>query len=348
MRPELHFAEYVSPGHPDRLADAVAEACVTHALEIDPDALVGVEVAVSTDKVFVTGRIAAGPDGPGAAEEFLPPLAARAYRAAGYGGRWAPDPERLIVTHDLCCDPLTPDEREVRRASDDQAVCVGYACGDESMEFLPPAHWLAHRLGAALHEWRLAHAADVLGPDFKLLPVLEELPTLGARPRYAWRRLVLSVQHVPGLSYEAQHRLLDPVLAGLLAELDGVLPGVGDFTPAHLHLNGAGAFSVGGPFGDNGLSGKKLVVDGFGPSVPIGGGAFFGKDPHKIDRRGARLAREHAIALVRQGASEARVTLVWLPGEAEPSIVDVRTSADGAGLHSARSGAEGPGGLGRP
>jgi S-adenosylmethionine synthetase len=321
-----HCAEYVSPGHPDRLADAIAEACVQHALAIDDDALVGVEVAVSTDKVFVTGRMAAGPDGPGEAEELLPRIVRDAYAAAGYGGVWSPDPERLLVTHDLCCDPLSDDERAIRPVSDDQAICVGHACGDERTDFRPPAHWLAQRLGARIDTWRREHAADRFGPDFKLLPVIEELvdggvgPSAapGAEPRFVWRRLILSVQHVEGLGYEEQHRLLLPVVAAACVECDAVLPGVGEFDAGQLVLNGAGGFAIGGPHGDNGLSGKKLVVDGSGPGVPIGGGAFFGKDPHKADRRGALLARELAVAEVRAGAREAIVTLVFAPGDLEP------------------------------
>jgi len=300
---------------------------VQHALTIDPDALVGVEVATSTDKVFVTGRIAAGPDGPGDPREYLPRIARDAYRAAGYGGRWNPDPERLVVIHDLCSEPLTAEEREIRAWSDDQAICIGYACGDERTNFLPPAHWLALRLTERLSEWRLQHAAERFGPDFKLLPVLEERATPGGGRRFSWRRLILSMQHVPGLTYEAQHGLLLPVIAACCSELSGALPGIEDFASAQWHLNGAGGFSVGGTYGDNGLSGKKLVVDGYGPGVPIGGGAFFGKDPHKADRRGATLARELAIAEVRAGAREARVTLIFAPGLREPEVLVDRVSA---------------------
>jgi S-adenosylmethionine synthetase len=332
MRPRVHCAEYVSPGHPDRLADAVAEACVQHALAIDPDALVGVEVAVCTDKVFVTGHIAAGAEGPGEAAEFLPRLAREAYRAAGYGGRWTPAPEQLVVTHDVCCEPLAPELREARAYSNDQAICVGHACGSADTDFLPPAHWLALRLGERLCAWRFAHAADRLGPDFKLLPVIEERPVPGGGRRFAWRRLVMSIQHVQGLSFEEQHRLVVPVIEHACRELDGAVPGVGRFEAGHLHLNGAGDFARGGPHGDNGLSGKKLVVDGAGPGVPIGGGAFFGKDPRKADRHGVVRARELAISEVKAGAREATVTLVFSPGDVEPEVFVERGGTDDAWL----------------
>ncbi|MBM3977974.1 MAG: methionine adenosyltransferase [Planctomycetes bacterium] len=332
MSGRVHLAEWVSAGHPDRLADAIAERCVEHALAHDPDALVGIEVAVHRKTVFVDGRIAAGANGPGAPEDFLPELCRGAYRAAGFGGRWSPAPEDLVVLHDLCVGPLVPDERSIRPFSDDQNVVVGYACGDERTEYLPAAHWLARKLGERVSAWRTREAADRFGPDFKLLPVLEEHRLPGGGTRWNWRRLVLSIQHAPGLSYREQYGALGPLVEKTLSEFEAVLPGAGtSFTSAALHLNGAGDFSCGGPEGDNGLSGKKLVVDHYGPSVPIGGGAIFGKDPHKVDRRGAKRAREKAIELVKGGAREARVTLAWAPGETEPFVAEAETR-DAAGV----------------
>jgi S-adenosylmethionine synthetase len=104
----------------------------------------------------------------------------------------------------------------------------------------------------------------------------------------------------------------------------GALKGaLSSFSPEHLHLNGAGDFVIGGPRGDNGLSGKKLVVDHYGPSVPIGGGALCGKDVWKVDRCGPLRARQLAKRLVRSGHHEAKVVLGWAPGEDIPSLRDV-------------------------
>ena len=195
-------AEYVSPGHPDRLADAIAESIVTAAVRQKPDALVGVEVAVHTDCVFVDGRIAAGSQ-PVDIEKIVRDV----YRAAGYGGSWNPDPGKIRVTTDLCQEALSAEESDIRPFSDDQNIVIGYACGDERTNYLPAAHWISGELGRRLFA-RLRSDADLsatFGPDFKILSSLSVAP--GATS-VEWDRLILSVQHLPKLPYERQHRIL--------------------------------------------------------------------------------------------------------------------------------------------
>jgi S-adenosylmethionine synthetase len=121
-----------------------------------------------------------------------------------------------------------------------------------------------------------------------------------------------------------------PAVEQELKQLDEALPGLAaSWSFQRLRLNGAGDFTCGGTHGDNGLSGKKLVVDHYGPGVPIGGGALCGKDPHKVDRVGALRARQLAVRLVRDtGASDASVSLGFLPGLEAPSFVDA--TVDGA------------------
>ena len=162
-------AEYVSPGHPDRLADAIAESIVTAAVRQKPDALVGVEVAVHTDCVFVDGRIAAGSQ-PVDIEKIVRDV----YRAAGYGGSWNPDPGKIRVTTELCEEVLPAEESDIRPFSDDQNIVIGYACGDERTNYLPAAHWISGELGRRLFA-RLRSDADLsatFGPDFKILASL--------------------------------------------------------------------------------------------------------------------------------------------------------------------------------
>lgn len=329
----FHVAEDVLPGHPDRLADAVAEAAVDQAIAIDPDALVGVEVAVHRNAVFVSGRIAASEAG-AAHRLFGSELVRQAFWDAGYRGRWglvagryAGEEERsiespadleLIVHMDLDLGPLSDEERAIRRFSDDQNLVIGHAEGSAATAFLPPAHFVARRIRQALERLREARR-DVLGPDGKVWVRLVE--DAGG---FVWDRCNVAVQHAPGIGLEALHAVVSPSIDAAVEQLGAALPGLAQtWSPERLRLNGAGDFSCGGPFGDNGLSGKKLVVDHYGPGVPIGGGALCGKDPHKVDRIGALRARQIAVRLVREaGAASATVRLGWLPGLEAPAFLD--------------------------
>jgi S-adenosylmethionine synthetase len=328
-----HHAEYVSPGHPDRLADTIAESIVTAAVWQEPDALVGVEVAVHTDCVFVDGRIAGG-----VRPIDVEKIVGNVYRAAGYGDSWKPVPGKIRITSDVCWEKLSAKETDIRPFSDDQNIVIGYACGDERTNYLPVAQWVTGELGRELFAQIRGdrELSSIFGPDFKLLGSLEVTP---GEARIHWRHLVLSVQHTPKLPYERQHRILLPKLDKILKRLEaGGLGGVAStFTSNKLLLNGAGEFAIGGPEGDNGLSGKKLVIDHYGPGVPIGGGALAGKDPHKVDKCGALRARQFAKKLVRQGVDEAQVILGWAPGGDAPFLIEASTSQAGVNLQVPRN-----------
>ncbi len=368
-----HIAEYVSPGHPDRLADATVEAIVDLAVSRDAEALVGVECAVHTDHVFIDGRIAAGRGSCAVTHEEIEALARDVYRAAGYGRRWIPAPEDLTVIQNVCLEPLSDEERAIRDLSDDQNVVTGYACDHPETDYLPPAHFVAGHIGRTVDAWRRS-VPDKFGPDFKVLVHLVETvpgaetclspPPWCARPRQAgpsqmrspvpethgrdalvasagktasrweWRRLTLSIQHAEGVFQREQHERLAPVVRGALAELEARgLRGIATLPAGCFVLNGAGDFIQGGPEGDNGLSGKKLAVDFYGPEIPIGGGAICGKDPHKVDVAGAFRARELALKLLKGGGGRRAVTvrLGWSPGDAAPAFREAEAT-DSLGL----------------
>ncbi len=323
-----HIAEYVSPGHPDRLADATVEAVVDLAVSRDADALVGIECAVHTDHVFIDGRIAAGWGRCAVSHEEIEALARDVYRAAGYGPRWIPAPEDLTVIQNVCLEPLSDEERAIRDLSDDQNVVSGYACDHPETDYLPPAHFAAGYIGRKVDVWRRAIPGK-FGPDFKVLVHLAETKT-----GWEWRRLTLSIQHAEGVFQREQHELVAPVVREALAELEARgLRGVGDLPAERFVLNGAGDFIQGGPEGDNGLSGKKLAVDFYGPEIPIGGGAICGKDPHKVDVAGAFRARALALKLLKGGGGRRAVTvrLGWTPGDAAPAFREAE-AIDSLGL----------------
>ena len=350
-----HIAEYVSPGHPDRLADAIVESIVDLAVGRDAEALVGVECAVHTDHVFIDGRIAAGrAASPLAAtcavsNEEIEEIARNVYREAGYGGVWIHAPEKLKVIQNVCLEPLSDDERAIRSLSDDQNIVTGYACNHPETDYLPPAHFIANYIGRKVDGWRRT-VSDKFGPDFKVMVDISHAEARrrgdgenSATPRlrvsngfwskYKWNRLTLSIQHAPGVFAAEQHELVLPVVSGALAELEARgLAGISNLPLENFILNGMGDFIVGGPEGDNGLSGKKLAVDFYGPEIPIGGGAICGKDPHKVDVAGAFRARELARRLLKErGGSAVTVRLGWTPGDAAPAFREAE-SVDSLGL----------------
>lgn len=311
----LRFAEAVCAGHPDRLADAVADGIVALATSRDPEALVGVEVALHRRVVFVDGRVAAG-RGPECAvtEEEVAAVVRGAFACAGYGAAFAPASDTLEVRFDLCLGPLEPDERLFRRVADDQVIGVGYACRGERAGMIPLEQALARDFAKALEALRSGGRERWLGPDGKALVVVRG------------RRLVavsLSLHHDRAADWLALFALAKGACLAVAAEYVAAL----ELEPPGEQSSGsigAGSFDVGGPYGDNGLSGKKLVAEAFGTAVPVGGGTIHGKDPHKPDVRAQRLARERAVELVRQGHREATVWVVFRPGDEEPRWVEER------------------------
>jgi len=315
----LRFAEAVCAGHPDRLADTIADRIVKLAVSRDEDALVGVEVALHRSVVFVDGRIAAGRDEALVSESEIVALVRQAFANAGYGktpsGVFSPDPEELEVRTDLCLGPLNEDERAIRDVSDDQAICVGHAVWGRRAGHRPLEQALASDFAKTLESLRVERPELGLGPDGKTLVAVRGRALVGVS---------LSLHHAPGADWIALTREARATCERIAAEYVAA----GELEPltedADWLVNGAGAFEIGGPIGDNGLSGKKLVAQAYGTAVPIGGGATFGKDPRKVDPRGQALARELALKEVCRGsAKEATVWLAYRPGDLTPRWVEV-------------------------
>jgi S-adenosylmethionine synthetase len=315
MTNKLHSAEFVFPGHPDKLSDAVADALVQEASRREKRALVGVEVAVHRNSVFVTGRIGCE----GAEDIDIPGLVQNAYRTAGYGGIWIPEPANIEVRAEICLGSLEDGEAEYRSQADDQSICTGYATAMPETNYLPVEHWLANRLGRRLAELRFEETDLQLGPDGKVIVMVSE-----ADEGYVLDGFSCSLQQMSGASDIALHRKVRELLEEELGRLSIKLNCLSPQVPESLSVNGAGTFEVGGPEGDNGLSGKKLVVDAYGPRIPIGGGALSGKDFFKVDRAGAIHARRIAKAIVMTGAAKtALVRLAWFPGDASARLISI-------------------------
>jgi S-adenosylmethionine synthetase len=272
MNDRLRFAEAVCVGHPDRLADTIAGRIVALATARDPDALVGVEVALHRNVVFVDGRVAAGREEALVGESEIVALVREAFRDAGYGrtpsGVFPPDPDTLDVRTDLCLGALAEDERAIRDVSDDQAICVGHAVWGPRAGHRPLEQALASDFAAVLERVRVERPELGLGPDGKTLVAVRGRRLVGVS---------LSVQHAQGVDWVALTREVRAACEAVAAEYVAA----GELEPlgpdVDWLVNGAGAFEVGGPEGDNGLSGKKLVAQAYGTAVPI----WRGGDPRE-------------------------------------------------------------------
>jgi S-adenosylmethionine synthetase len=320
MTEHLYPAEFVFPGHPDKLSDAIADALVAEASRHEKRALVGVEVAVHRNKVFITGRVACE----GAGSIDIDDLVRDVYRTAGHADGWYPGPEEIEIETDLCLGSLEEGESEFRSVSDDQSICTGYAVAIPETNYLPVEHWLANRLGRRLMSLRSEYPTLNLGPDGKIVVIVRETDDMN----WELGEFSCSIQQREEADDIALHRAVRIVLEVEMKKLADEFSSISSGLPGELFVNGAGSFDVGGPEGDNGLSGKKLVIDAYGPRVPIGGGALSGKDFFKVDRAGAIHARRIAKAVVVTGAAhEALVRLAWFPGDRQGRLLSINTES---------------------
>ena len=315
----LRPAEYVLPGHPDKLADAIADALVHEAWTRERRALVGVEVALHRDVVFIDGRIACR----GAKDIDVRSLVRRVYADIGYGTLFGPEPRRLKVRTDLCLGPLLRGESKFREVSDDQVISVGYACSTPGTDMRPVEHAIAKRLAGALDDLRRSQPDLRLGPDGKVIVLVSERLE-GGTVWWTLEQVTVSMQHAAHWRAVESHRALMARLRSEIASMAAVVPPLSVSPDLDLRINPIGDFVEGGPFGDNGLSGKKLVMDAYGPRVPIGGGATAGKDRWKPDVRGPAFAREIAVEhVLRHGCRECTATVAISPGEREFTVAAV-------------------------
>ena len=306
------YAEYVSRAHPDRLGDQIVERLVDIAMERDERAFAQFECALFKDECYLTGRIAAGKG-----EDPLPPSLVESavretFREAGFGKECPPDPGSVRLIDRIQRDPLEEEERESRPYADDQCVVVGYAEGTGETSYLPLAHYLANYLGRRLEEkFRLSP----LGPDFKLLVMLDE---------EGWDKLILSAQEREHSSSRTNLELAYKAVQEALRSLPGGrMDALKELPLSRFFFNRGMPFREGGPYGDNGLSGKKLAVDFYGPGVPLGGGAICGKDFWKPD-----VAGRKPVALSCEMMDEFG-TKAAIPSERiGPSALDIKKTAE--------------------
>ena len=314
-----HFysAESVTAGHPDKLCDQIADTVLDGCLALDRNARVACEVLATKGHIILAGEISTAvmPD--------LGKLTREALENAGYNPKdfeieslihpQSPDIEAAVN------DPLDAESDPNAIGAGDQCVVVGYAT-DETPEMLPLPVVLAHRLTSRLTWACINDEQKRLGPDGKAMVIVEYEDDRPVRVA----RIVVSFQHAPEV---------DPTdLTELIWQnvILSALKGMPYDDSLELILNPGGRFVLGGPDADTGLTGRKLAVDAYGPFVPTGGGAFSGKDPTKLDRSGAYMARCVAKNIVASGiAQRCQVSLTYAIGMAKPLAVEVDTFGTG-------------------
>jgi len=310
----LFTSESVTEGHPDKIADQISDAILDAVLAADPIGRVACETLVTTGMAMISGEITTKTyvDFPSIVRNTIKEIG---YTRAKYGF----DSETCAVISSI--DPQSPDIAQGvdTGGAGDQGLMFGFACR-ETTELMPLPIMLAHKLVRRLSEVRKSNDVDFLRPDGKSQVTIEYD---GKRPIRA-SAIVISTQHSPTVSNRDLHeaiieKVIKPVVPEELLDKDTVF-----------HINPTGRFVIGGPQGDTGLTGRKIIVDTYGGRGRHGGGAFSGKDPTKVDRSACYMARYIAKNLVASGlADEVEVQLAYAIGVAEPVSIYVDTFGTG-------------------
>jgi len=322
----LFTSESVSEGHPDKVADQISDAVVDLFIGRDPEARVACETMVTTNRIILAGEVrcreAVTPTIPEIEEAARGIVKKIGYEQHGFHWQYA---EFACHLHGQSADIAQGVDEAGNKdeGAGDQGIMFGFAC-DETPDLMPATIHYSHRILERLAEERHSGAADFLEPDSKSQVTLAYED---GRPVRAVK-LVVSTQHAKGYD---QAKLRDYV-KGVFAE---VLPaGWMPNDDEAIFVNPTGLFEIGGPDGDAGLTGRKIIVDTYGGAAPHGGGAFSGKDPTKVDRSAAYVSRYLAKNIVAAGlARRCTIQLSYAIGVAEPLslYVDLHgTEQDGA------------------
>jgi len=320
----LFTSESVSEGHPDKVCDQISDAIVDFIVAREPEARVAVETAATTNKVVLMGEVKVSEENAVTPEEFCS-VARETIREIGYmqKGFHFKTCEIDTFIHEQSADIAqgvdAADNKD--EGAGDQGIMFGFACA-ETPELMPAPILYAHRVLRLMSEARHSGAEPLLGPDAKSQITVEYG---GGKPERA-HTIVLSTQH---LNRDQSGREID---SDRVREI--VAPYVYQSMPEGFidsetiwHVNPTGRFVIGGPDGDAGLTGRKIIVDTYGGKAPHGGGAFSGKDPTKVDRSAAYAARYLAKNVVGAGlADQCLIQLSYAIGVAEPLSVYVDTN----------------------
>ena len=314
MRKHLFTSESVTEGHPDKIADQLSDAVLDAIYRQDPNGRVACEALVTTGLVMVAGEVTTN------CYIEIPQIVRETLHRIGYV-----EPEHGFAYK--TCGVITAIQSQSpdiamgvdKGGAGDQGMMFGYAT-NETKELMPLPIMLAHRLARRLAEVRKQRVVDYLRPDGKTQVTVEYHDGRAAR----LDTIVVSAHHRPGVSLakirsDVKRLVVDPILPKKWID-----------RRTRLYVNPTGRFEVGGPMADTGLTGRKIIMDTYGGVIGHGGGAFSGKDPTKVDRSAAYMARYVAKNLVASGlADKCEIELAYAIGIAEPVSVMVDTHGTG-------------------
>ena len=314
MQRHIFTSESVTEGHPDKIADQISDAVLDAVMEQDPNGRVACEVLVTTGICVVAGEITT------TCYVDVPKVVRRTIEHIGYSDAlWGFDCNTCGVLNAIQSQSPDIAMGVDTGGAGDQGMMFGYAC-DETPECMPLPIMLAHRLVRQLSQVRRAGVLDFLRPDGKSQVSVEYV---NGEPKRV-DAVVISTQHSDSVSMETlraevKKHIIEPVIPPEMVD-----------TGTQYHINPTGRFVIGGPHGDTGLTGRKIIVDTYGGMGRHGGGAFSGKDPTKVDRSACYMARYIAKNIVAAGlASRCEVQLAYAIGVAEPVSVMVNTFGTG-------------------
>ncbi len=312
----LFTSESVTEGHPDKVADQISDAILDAIIELDPKGRVACETLVTTGLVFISGEITT------TCYVDMPHIVRDTIREIGYNS------SSMGFDWETCAVITSIDQQSAdiaqgvngkglfkEQGAGDQGLMFGYAC-DETPELMPMPVYYAHKLTMRLAEVRKNGSLDFLRPDGKSQVTVQYENGTPKRVE----AIVIAAQHSPDISYsKLKEAIIEAVIKKVIPKnmIDG---------DTKYFINSTGRFVIGGPMGDTGLTGRKIIVDTYGGQGSHGGGCFSGKDPSKVDRSASYMARHVAKTIVAAGlARKCEVQLAYSIGVARPVSVLVHT-----------------------
>lgn len=317
----IFTSESVSEGHPDKICDQISDALLDHFITKDPYSRTAIETAVTTGNVVIIGETR-GPDD--ITKDVMEDIVRQKIKDIGYEQKdfhWKDvtiDNKLHKQSADIAIGVDSAEDKNKDEGAGDQGIMFGFACRETDALMPAPIHY-SHGILRSLSEARHSGALAKLGPDSKSQVTLEYKDGEPVRAL----SVVVSTQHDEDVTQDEVRKMVIPHIKSVLPE--GWMP-----PEEELYINPTGRFVIGGPVGDAGLTGRKIIVDTYGGSAPHGGGAFSGKDPTKVDRSAAYAARYIAKNLVAANlCDKCTVQLSYAIGVSKPISVYVNTHGTG-------------------